>query len=277
MLRESNCRKFGKGLHLEDKTDTIIPYKDALMVFFCSLVFVGCATSPLTRISTFLPPIEEHEIGKTPELGLISKVNVGDAIYTEFDYKEVQREGGRHSEWARLTQGYKGSFALGRISIAPGDLLAGYSDQNSLKQYCSTNRTYFDPLVGPYDISCFSDSLGDGSFDKVRVPGIMYGSWKNISSVPFKKEVTRERVGAPAGQIRIEGFKYELLYQGVSDKTLRITYREYINDLARPAFYQEVIYVLNPSGTTTINFKKVEIEILAANNNLITYRVNKGF
>ncbi|MFQ5729204.1 MAG: hypothetical protein ACE5GN_02445 [Waddliaceae bacterium] len=257
--------------------DTIKPYKVTLTVLCCSLALVGCVAFSLTRISAFLPPIEEHKIGKTPELGLISKAHVGDAIYTEFDYKEVQREGGRHSEWARLTQGYKDSFVLGRINIAPGDLLAGYRDQNGLKQYCSTNRTYFDLLVGPYDISCFSDSSGDGSFDKVRVPRLGLGSWKDIGGIPFKVEVTRERVGAPAGQIRIKGFKYELLYQGVSDKTLRITYREYINDFARPAFFQEVTYVFNPSGTTTISFKKVEIDILSANNKLITYRVIKGF
>jgi hypothetical protein len=43
-------------------------------------------------------------------------------------------------------------------------------------------------------------------------------------------------------------FRRELVYSGKSGSTLRVTYREYVNDLARPAFYQELSYDLNESS-----------------------------
>ncbi len=58
---------------------------------------------------------------------------------------------------------------------------------------------------------------------------------------------------------------------------MRVAYREYSDNFARPAFYQEVNYELNPTGTTTVNFKGVEIEVLNATNNGISYKVIKGF
>ncbi len=71
-------------------------------------------------------------------------------------------------------------------------------------------------------------------------------------------------------------FKYELLYQGLSNKSLRLSYREYSNDMARPAFFQDVSYDV-VSFPTTIAFKNVKIEVLDAGNNGLTYKVLSPF
>ena len=71
-------------------------------------------------------------------------------------------------------------------------------------------------------------------------------------------------------------FKYELLYQGVQDKVLRLTYREFTGNFARPAFYQELTYNLNNTGSTIIKFKNLDIEVLEANNNSIKYKILKS-
>lgn len=254
----------------------LIKFHKPILFLWCYLFIAGCATA-LTPISTYVPSVSKHRVGKEPGLGIVTQVQVGEAIYTEFDYVEVEQEEARIFEGARLINGYTESFALGRISIEPGDLLLGYKDTGGSRQYCTTSTKYYDLLVGPYDIVCFSDESDDGNLDRVRVPRIMLGSWKSKVFVPYKKEDIKEMTGSFKDRRYENGFKFELIYQGASNGTMKIAYREYIDNFARPAFYQEVNYVLNSTDVTTINFKGVEIDVINANNNGITYRTRKGF
>lgn len=72
------------------------------------------------------------------------------------------------------------------------------------------------------------------------------------------------------------GFKYELLYQGFSRNTLKLVYREFNNDLARPAFFQDASYDVE-KFPITVTFRTVRIEILSADNNQLVYKVLSGF
>lgn len=66
-------------------------------------------------------------------------------------------------------------------------------------------------------------------------------------------------------------FKAELIYSGIMNNIIVLSYREYIDDLARPAFFQEIKYDLNNSETIT--FKTLEIKVMKANNNEISFVV----
>jgi hypothetical protein len=64
---------------------------------------------------------------------------------------------------------------------------------------------------------------------------------------------------------------YELIYSGINNVSMNITYREYSrDDYARPAFYQNLTY--EPS-TNEIRFKNFIIEILEANNSKFVYKI----
>lgn len=64
---------------------------------------------------------------------------------------------------------------------------------------------------------------------------------------------------------------YELIYGGTDGKSLTITYREYTKkDLARPAFYQNLVYQL---GQSKIRFKDNVVEVHKATNEKIVYTV----
>jgi hypothetical protein len=64
---------------------------------------------------------------------------------------------------------------------------------------------------------------------------------------------------------------YELIYSGTDGKSLTVTYREYTgDDLARPAFYQNLVY---ESSNRRIRFKDIVIEIHEATNEKIVYTV----
>lgn len=74
-------------------------------------------------------------------------------------------------------------------------------------------------------------------------------------------------------EIPKDGYKHELIYNGIDGKTIKCIYREYLNDLARPAFTQELSYNLDVD--TTIGFKGSRIKILDANNTSVKYIVLK--
>ncbi len=64
---------------------------------------------------------------------------------------------------------------------------------------------------------------------------------------------------------------YELIYGGTDGKSITITYREYTSkDLARPAFYQNVVY---ETGKKQIRFRDTILQIHEATNEKIVYTV----
>ena len=70
-------------------------------------------------------------------------------------------------------------------------------------------------------------------------------------------------------------FRQELIYGGRIGKQIKVTYREFSSETARPAFSQEAQYDL--STEQTIGFMGVRIEVLSATNTRIDYRVIKSF
>lgn len=71
------------------------------------------------------------------------------------------------------------------------------------------------------------------------------------------------------------GFHQTLLYNGRVGNKINIGYREFSNDMARPAFNNDVEYDL--SASPVIGYKGASIEIIKADNSNITYRVLRSF
>jgi len=67
--------------------------------------------------------------------------------------------------------------------------------------------------------------------------------------------------------------KKEILYNGKSKDAIKMTYREFTNDMARPAFYQDLSYEL--SSPMIIGFRGLEIEVIEATNTMIKYKFTK--
>lgn len=109
---------------------------------------------------------------------------------------------------------------------------------------------------------CYEDKDQDGKFDNAGRDR----QTSKIVDVPY--ELDEVRLDASS-----EGFRAELVYQGAGGGVLRIGYREFVDDMARPAFSQELTYDLNPSGPTEIAFQGLRIEVVKAGNLKMEYRV----
>jgi hypothetical protein len=72
-----------------------------------------------------------------------------------------------------------------------------------------------------------------------------------------------------------QSFQQTLIYSGRVGNKINIGYREFSNDMARPAFNNDVEYDLGQSRT--IGYKGAEIEVIEATNSSITYKVIKPF
>jgi len=73
--------------------------------------------------------------------------------------------------------------------------------------------------------------------------------------------------------IRREAFRqnYEIVFNGIDGSAMRFQYREYSpDDLARPAFSQELSY---PVTSSTIRFRNLQIRVIGVNAERIEYEV----
>ena len=69
-------------------------------------------------------------------------------------------------------------------------------------------------------------------------------------------------------------FKQELIYNGKSQNTIKLTYREFKDDFARPAISQELTYDL--SEGKIIEYRAMKVEILEATNSGIRFIVKSS-
>jgi hypothetical protein len=213
----------------------------------------------------------EDNSKRVPEPGSgEASVGPGEAVYSE-----------RHQTLLTLKANFavlKDDFVLpsrNGVSLPAGTSLANFTlnDPGRPVVYmrCSKAHTSIKQTVfsGPIYNSaiCFREVNGflvPHLFKKYTVP----------PHVRLKYELKEEVVESA---VRGEG-SYELLYQGVGGGVLRLTYREYTGeDLARPAFSQEVTYDIDQTGPTEILFKGAHITVLNAGNTAVRYRVDTPF
>lgn len=118
---------------------------------------------------------------------------------------------------------------------------------------------------------CLQDSKGSGRFDRVVLRG--YRKADRVTSAKY--ELVEEEHNSYTANSKI--LRGELLYQGAGGGILRLSYREYIDDMARPAFQQDATFDLNREGITELRFKGAEIQVFEAGNSGIRYKVLSGF
>ncbi len=66
-----------------------------------------------------------------------------------------------------------------------------------------------------------------------------------------------------------------LIYSGKVGNKIKLGYREFSNNLARPAFSNDVEYDLTES--TIVGYKGARIEVIEATNQYIKYQVLQSF
>jgi len=110
-------------------------------------------------------------------------------------------------------------------------------------------------------------TIAPGVLNNVNVaPVVMvYQFQPNPAGARFTRATDRQVSRSPRGQ------NFEIVFNGIDGQAMRFQYREYTaEDMARPAFYQELSYPLN---TRTVRFRDIVIQVAAVDAQQIRFTV----
>lgn len=246
------------------------PFRIKVLGILAATVLAGCAS----RYKDF-----SSEPVSIPKIGETVSAEIGDNLYAE----------------------YTGNFTYTYLAVPSEDVTVKNSEMNFImhkgaktdlltsKKKESVSKACFENIEGiePEELKvgdtlmwrkqaklCLLDANEDGVFDDATLN--VYtdrpdGKATLISPVKYTIEKDVDL------QLSTTKFQREILYQGAANGVINVSYRELINNMARPAFDQDVKYEINHGGTTIIAFKGVRIEVISADNTSIKYRVVEPF
>jgi len=198
----------------------------------------------------------KRRLYNTKELNIPLKSEIGVEIFLQGqeDYQEA-------IEITEL-QDFKINFV--KFPYKVGDILPFLKDRKNYQLYFNSNQ---------------KDYLDSGTI------GIAFDKEKNIY-VPYIDSFNGFLTKDQKGKLKVKNviytnancedcFKKVFIYNGKAGNAVNFSYREFINDMVRPAFTQELQYDLNEGKI--IGFKGLRIEILNTSNIEIEYKVLSEF
>lgn len=223
-----------------------------LFLTLTSFILVACATAPVDQ------PTVRLVRGDWPQIGEEAEARVGDEIYSTGNYFESD-----YGPGVMLATGIEKTIMLNRVSAPQGTIATPAANG----EYCTEDKVLLDPIVGPWQPVCLVDRDADGAFEKIAVRPGLVRYWRDLDPPVQYVSTSGGKRMAAAG-----GFKKELVFQGVDGQTLRVMYREFSDDMARPAFSQDLTYPI-AGGRASIIFRDLIIDVTAIESTSISYVV----
>lgn len=232
------------------------------VVVFLAVLLSGC----VTVYPTFQPvPLSLTEQVYTPPINKQSQAALGDVLMVKVD--------GNPAKGFVAIQDYQpeddtysyGVFHYDPILRGSEWAIIGVLESGD---YLCKNGGYQEPLFngtrtkGNTALVVNADGVayGFGSYTGRQVSVIR---WKVPPAAPILRK---------ADKVYLTGsFRQELIYNGKSSSTIKMSYREFKDDFARPAFTQELSYDLAESKT--VGFRGMNIEVVEATNSHIKYTI----
>lgn len=200
-----------------------------------------------------------------PPIGQTASAEVGEALY---------------SEWAStLTKKYTGTLQEAvtvqmenyRLEAPAGMARRILSRRGDPRPMMCTpvKRTSIGGIFGSRGFSgCLVDTKGNKTFDTAMFA-------HRSGEFPLEKPVAYTTETHESTRVEQDKFQIDVLYQGMSKGEVKISYRESIDGIARPAFTQDVTYELGPDGTAVIGFKGMRLKVLKATGQSIEYVIEQ--
>jgi hypothetical protein len=131
---------------------------------------------------------------------------------------------------------------------------------------CSVADNAYSDFLGLGGRACLYDTDNDGKFDRVDSPGTVF------TSRHLKEPVAPSYVDVPTLSGGSDVMQ-SLTYLGSAAGVLRLSYREFAGDLARPAFTEELTFSLNHTFPQTIKWRDTSITLLGISSDGLRYRI----
>jgi hypothetical protein len=187
---------------------------------------------------------------KTPELNIISEEEIGETIFTD-RYEEINKS-------IYLNKEIETNWNLTKFKLDRG-----------YYPLSSENNEYFFYTINEYPLKKgFAENKKTGEI-KLYADGGYGFITKDYQGIDYVKKdyVNYDKCSSC--------FRKEFIFNGKSENNLKFIYREYSDNMLRPAFTQELQYDLRDGNI--IGFKGLRIEVINANNTSIRYKIIKYF
>lgn len=195
---------------------------------------------------------QEMKIVSAPAIGEESTVGAGGDVYSFMRIYTI--------DGARIDVDTKAGDWLAEQAVPAGTMLVPVETTKKYKGCVPFSGT-FEPS-GP----CFIDDDGDGRFDRhSRDQVVIFRKLKQ--PVPYTI--------VPVSIARADSFKRTILYQGATADSVRFSYREFKDDMARPAFTEELT-IPREAFPTMARVKNLQIELLGVSGMGLRYRIVKA-
>lgn len=223
----------------------------------------GCASVTPGSSPVMTAPVVTTEVvvERSYAVGIEQSAFVGGSVARVKDYvvEKTTRQGAMHAsqDFTLFYPIFGPKLLVKTTDVIP---IVGTTERDG-----STYRLVALPQVPKVKLLITDDGRFEGS-------GLGLGNAKmGYDYSPDPPSVTL-RSDSSASTIRAAGYlNFELIYSGVTKDSIRLLYREYTqNDLARPAFSQDLVY---ERDAKTIRFRKILIRVEQATGEQIKFVV----
>lgn len=243
---------------------------------FVSLPFVLTGCSVPTEVVYSGPPLQQRSINAaTDPFVVLHSPSLDTVVTSELGNTLISRSYSQSTPALRITKPINHRTTNNGVPIhfeIPAGVLKRIGDDNKGNFYAS------DIFYRIYQNGNHSKAINKGGVyipnDNASRPLIFWLPPSATRALVDKlySPVSYE-AAPPVISVSADNHKKELIYTGVSKNVITVLYREYQNDLARPAFSQELKYDLGEGRT--IGFKGARFEVINATNLGITYKVRR--
>ena len=195
----------------------------------------------VSAVAVVVTPIDQTE----------QSVSIGSVIYELSRFPVVDR--------IVMNDDLSVKLPLATLSLSSGDALVQEASKAKVKA-C-------DRRDGGSGL-CLLDDDGDGLFDRWTQADTFFAA-KTLKVAAAYKVASVPLAGARGS------FRSTLTFLGAADGSLRLSYREFSDDLARPAFTEDYVVPLGRTYPQIIAIKDVRFSVKAIEGSVIRYAVEK--
>jgi hypothetical protein len=200
-------------------------------------------------------PLFAQEIRNSvvPAIGVPAVASVGDTVYEKSHLSVLPAY--------TINEFFSGKNMFATVTISPGDKFIKIPSKSILKACRSPSIEAF--VHKQYD-ACLYDDDGDGTFDRFGANEVQGGK-KFPHPIPYRNS---EFIQATSDSV-----KQVVIFLGSTKDSMRLSYREFVNDMARPAFTEEYSFPLAATFPQPIAFKGVKMSVTQIDGEGLHYKV----
>lgn len=224
-----------------------------------SIGFSGCGGLKYPTVYHDNLMIPKSTIVRIPDLNQTSTVEIGENVYSKsYLFHDNTKQ-------VTLLEPAIGSGFGAYVDTTKSDkILTG-----KLEEWDTIGQKNINTFCIEDSVVCLTDMNNSGYFTH-------FGAYAQVGSNLLNKPA-KYKIEPTQPYLKEDSFKYVALYQGKVGNSIKISFREFKDNMARPAFTQDIDYELNKQDNTIIGFKGLRIEVLKATNMDITYKVIKDY